>query len=623
MKNKTSYIVVHLRAAIFLTLSFLMLGCNDDFVSITPLSEVPEESVWTDEGLATAAVTGIYNGLGAGGFGEQMLASLSDEAIFTHTGRGINTVMESRANSNDTGWIDATHDWNIMYQYIRAANIAIEKLNEGTLENTELNDRLLGEALYLRAYYYHQLVRFYGGVPLLDLPLNLDSEFSIPRSTFEESINFIVAGCDAAFKLLDGKDLDSGRASAATALALKSRILLYAASDLHDIAIASSNSSVISGYSNPELIAYTSGNQQQRWEAARDAAKAAMDYAGTGYLFGLAAPVTPEEGEQNYSNIALSRNGGETDIIWERQYIQLSGPGRQVGLFNGPNGYHNWAGNTPLQNLVDAYSMNDGSEFSWDNEEEGDNPYANRDPRFYATILYDGADWKPRPADAADRDPANQIQTGKYEIVMDSKKVIHFGLDTREGPIEEWNGTRTGYYFKKFINPDADFVDQNNFQTIPWPFFRYTELVLNYVEALLQSGGDESVAKTWLNQIRFRAGMPAITASGQELMDVYRNERRIELAYEAHRYHDARRWMIAPSTIGAEAEIIEILGTLKPGATVSTYKYDTENYNYTYDPSVIDPGFENRLWLDKSYYTPIRIDELNANTALMQNPGYE
>lgn len=166
MKNKTSYIMVYIRATIFLTLSCLMLGCNDDFVSIDPLSEVAEESVWTDEGLATAAVTGVYNGLGDGGLGEQMLASLTDEAIFTHTGRGINTVMESRANSNDTGWIEAGHDWNVMYQYIRAANIAIEKLNAGTLENTELSNRLLGEALYLRAYYYHQLVRFYGGVPL-------------------------------------------------------------------------------------------------------------------------------------------------------------------------------------------------------------------------------------------------------------------------------------------------------------------------------------------------------------------------------------------------------------------------------------------------------------------------
>ncbi|WP_241077742.1 RagB/SusD family nutrient uptake outer membrane protein [Flavimarina sp. Hel_I_48] len=611
------------KVILFVPLLFLVLGCNDDFTNVTPLSEVSEESVWSDAGLASAAVTGIYNGLGAGGFGEQMMASLSDEAIFTHTGRGINTIMESRTNSNDVGWVDETHDWNFMYQYIRAANIAIEKMNEGTLENKELSDRLLGEALYLRAYYYHQLIRFYGGVALLDTPLALDSEFKIPRSSFEESVNFVVADCDAAFALLDGVSLDPGRTNAAAALALKSRILLYAASDLHDIEVASANSSVIAGYSNPELIAYTSGSQEERWNNARDAAKAAMDYVGTGYKFGLQAPVSAEEGEQNYSDIALSRNGGETDVIWERQYVQISGPGRQVGLFNGPNGYHNWAGNTPLQNLVDAYGMSDGSEFSWDDPEDSESPYLNRDPRFYATILYDGADWKPRPSDAAERDPANQIQTGKYEVILDSKVITHNGLDTREGPIENWNGTRTGYYFKKFINPDDDFVDQNEFQTIPWPFFRYTEMVLNYTEALLESGGDETEAKAWLNQIRFRAGMPAITSSGVDLMADYRNERLIELAYEAHRYHDARRWMIAPSTIGAKARIIEISGTLKPGASVATYKYDTSNYNYSYEPSEIDPGFENRLWLDKSYYTPIRNNELNANTALIQNPGYE
>ncbi|WP_026808684.1 RagB/SusD family nutrient uptake outer membrane protein [Arenibacter latericius] len=601
-----------------------LASCNDDFVNITPLSEVSEESVWTDEGLAAAAVTGVYNGLGAGGFDEQMLASLSDEAIFTHTGRGINTVNESRANSNDTGWINNTHEWSNMYRYIRAANIAIKNLNEGGLENTELRERLLGEALYLRAYYYHQLVRFYGGVPLSDEPFTLDSDFNIPRNTFEESVNFIVADCDAAFELLDGKNMESGRANAATALALKSRILVYAASDLYDNSTASANSSLIAGYSNPELIGYTSGSQQERWTRARNAAKAALDYSNAGYKLGLSAPVSLEEGEQNYLNISLARNGGEADIIWERQYVESTGPGRQIGLFNGPNGYHNWAGNTPIQNLIDAYAMSDGSEFDWDDPDHSSMPYENREPRFYASILYDGADWKPRPADAADRDPANQIQTGQYDIIgTDGNVTTHFGLDTRQGPIEDWNGTRTGYYFKKFIEPDPAFVDQTDFQTIPWPFFRQTELVLNYVEAVLEADGDEAEAKAWLDKIRFRVGLPAVTESGEDLKELYRNERRLELAFEEHRYHDARRWMIAPTTLGAPAGIIQITGTLKPGAQVTKYKYDPDNYNYSYVPGIVDPGFENRLWLDKSYFRPINNNELKSNTSLVQNPGYE
>lgn len=606
-----------------LTAVTAVVGCNDDFTNITPLSEVSETSVWSDPGLADAAVRGIYNGLGSGGMEEQMLASLSDEAIFTHTGRGINTVNESRSNSADTGWIDEAYDWNTMYDFLRDANIAIKNLNEGGLDDTDLRDRLLGEALFLRAYFYQQLARHYGGVALVDAPFELDSDFSIPRNTFEETINFIVADCDAAFALLDGKNLESGRADAATALALKARVLLYAASDLHDISVASQNSDLISGYSNPELLGYTSGSQQERWTAAKNAAKAVLDYSDAGYQFGLAEPVSLEEGEQNYTNIHLARDGGETDAIFNRQFVESEGPGRRVGLWNGPNGYHNWAGNTPLQNLVDDYGMSDGSEFDWDNPEHSNAPYQNREPRFYATILYDGADWKPRPSDAASRDPANQIQTGQYEIMEGGKKTTHFGLDTRQGPIEDWNGTRSGYYMKKFVNPDPDFVDQNDFQSIPWPFFRYTEMALNYVEAVMEADGDDAEARAWLNQIRFRVGLPAVTASGQELMQIYRNERRLELAYEDHRYHDARRWMIAPTTLGAPAGIIQITGTLRPGEDVTTYKYDPEKYSYTYVRGVIDPGFENRLWLDKSYFRPLRDNELQANTSLVQNPGYE
>ncbi|SDL98724.1 RagB/SusD family nutrient uptake outer membrane protein [Kriegella aquimaris] len=599
-----------------------IISCNDDFTNITPLSEVSGSSVWSDAGLAEAAVTGIYNGLGAGGLDEQMLASLTDEAVFTHTNRGINTINESRTNSADTGWVNNTWDWNNMYGYIRDANLAITNLAEGGVEDAELTNRLLGESHYLRAYYYQQLLRFYGGIPIIAEPLDLDSDYSIPRNTYAECVDFIVADCEKAFQLLDGREMDGGRANGAAALALKARVLLYAASDLHDFPTASANSSLIAGYSNPELIAYTSGDQQQRWVQARDAVKAALDYSNAGYKMGLTAPVSFEEAEQNYADIFLARNGGESDIIWERQYVENTGPGRRIGLFNGPNGYHNWAGNAPIQNLIDDYAMSDGSEFDWDNPAHAAAPYENREPRFYATILYDGADWKPRPSDVTDRDPANQIQTGEYDIIGASGVETHFGLDTRQSPVEDWNGTRTGYYMKKFVEPDPGFVDQTGFQTIPWPFFRETGLVLNYVETLLETG-DEAGAINWLNQIRFRIGLPAVTASGDELVEVYRNERRIELVYEEHRYHDVRRWMIAPEKFGAKARGIKINGSLKPGANVTTYKYDPASYDYTYVPFEVDPGFENRLWLDKTYYVPIRVAELNADTALIQNPGYE
>ena len=162
------------------------------------------------------------------------------------------------------------------------------------------------------------------------------------------------------------------------------------------------------------------------------------------------------------------------------------------GINNGPNGYHNWAGNTPIQLLVDDYEMMDGSKFDWNNAAEKADPYANRDPRFYATILYDGADWKPRPADVAGKDPVNQVQTGYYD---DGAGGTINGIDTRESAVENWNGSRTHYYTRKFIDPNPALADnQSNAQVIPWPFIRYTEMVLNYVEACIELG-EEAEAK--------------------------------------------------------------------------------------------------------------------------------
>ncbi len=613
----------------FISLTIIMAlgiatGCNDDFVSTKPLDQVSEADVWTDPGLSEAFVTEIYNGLAQGGFNEEMFASTTDEAVFTHPGRGVSTVTESRSSpENVINWGDPRLRWPSLYQRIRATNLALENLAEPQFDDPALADRLKGEAYFMRAFFYHQLVRLWGGVPLVDEAYQLDDpDFSIPRNTFEECVNFIVADCDMAAQLLRGKDLDNGRASEAAALALKARFLLYAARDLHDIPTASAKSSVIAGFSNPELLGYTSGDRTSRWQAAQAAAKDVLDLSGYGYKTDLAAPVSAEEGEQNYENMSLSKNGGEAELIFARYFIQEKNEdGRRVALDNGPNGYHNWAGNTPLQNLVDDYEMMDGSKFDWDNPDHAGAPYEDRDPRFYATILHDGSGWKPRTPDVAAKDPANEIQTGQYEIIQGGEVVNYFGLDTRQSSVEDWNGTRTGYYMHKFLNKDPSIVDQSIRQTIPWPELRYTEAMLNYAEASIELGQDDE-AKIWLNKIRYRAGMPAITETGDALRQRYRNERRIELVYEEHRYHDARCWMIAPETLGQTAKIILVEGTLKPGANVTLYKYDTNNYDYTYTVADLDPGFENRQWLDKMYFLPLERDEVNRNDKLVQNPGY-
>jgi hypothetical protein len=602
------------------TAMVLTTGCNDDFLDTQPLTAIPGDVVWTDAGLSEAFVTDLYTALGNGGFDEQMLASLTDEAVFTHPGRGINTITEARSNPADPGWINGTLAWGNMYARIRAANLAIENLQEPQFDNPDMVDRLKGEALFMRAYLYHQLLRYYGGVPLVDQSYALGEEdYTAPRNTFAETVEFIVKDADEAAQLLEGKSLAKGRASKAAALALKSRVLLYAASDLHDIPTASAKSAAIASYPNPELIGYVEGDQMARWQRAQAAAKDVLDLPGYGYELGLSGPVTPEEGTQNYVNVSLFRGGGEQDMIFGRYFIQSKNEGGgRVGLFNGPNGYRNWAGNTPLQDLVDDYEMMDGTEFSWDNPAHRAAPYENRDPRLEATILYDGADWKPR---FTTTDPANQIQTGQYEIIADGGKTTHFGLDTRQSSIEDWNGTRTGYYMRRFVDPNPNLVDMNMWQQVPWAFFRYTEAVLNYVEASIELGQDAE-AQQWLNKVRFRAGMPAVTEGGDALMERYRNERRVEMAYEEQRYHDVRRWMIAPQEFGTQPRIIDIKGTLKPGKSVTLYQYNPENYTYSYNPIELGEGVENRAWDDKMYYLPIHRDEMNRNEQLVQNPGY-
>ncbi|MCE7055987.1 RagB/SusD family nutrient uptake outer membrane protein [Algoriphagus sp. AGSA1] len=619
MKRNIKYLTIAFAA------SLTIASCNSDFLNTDPLGEVSESAVWTDPALAEAFVTGIYQGFGNGGFDEQMLASLTDEAIFTHPGRGITTVTEARVNSADLGWVNGTYSWGNMYSYIRRANIAIEELSEPQFSNEGgIADRLLGEAKFMRAYYYHQLARYFGGVPLVDRPYGLGEDtYEQPRATWEETVNFIIADLDEAATLLAGKSMGEGRASELAALALKSRVLLYAASDLHDGPTATANSPTLASYSDLDLVAYTGGNRNERWQKAQAAAKAVLDKT-SGNLYGLSEPVPHEEGIQNYINNSLSRNGGEQELILARYFINMKqeNGGRQ-GLYNGPNGYNNWAGNSPVQLLVDDYEMMDGTEFDWSNSAHASAPYENRDARFYASILYDGAQWKPRATANQPRDPLGQIQTGTYEVTTSSgAKETHFGLDTRNSPIEDWNGSYTGYYVRKFIDPDPAIVDQNTWQEVPWPIIRFTEVVLNYVEASLELG-QEDEARNWLNQIRFRVGQPAITDTGEALVARYRNERRIEMAYEEQRYHDARRWMIAEETLGRKADIINITGTLKPGQTLSTYRYDPEIYNYVYKVQPIDPGKENRTWLDKMYYVPIHRDEINRNANLIQNPGIE
>ena len=603
-------------------LGVTMMACNDEFLDTQPLDKVSGDAVWADAALAESFVTGVYNGLRDGILSQMNFDCQTDNALYSF---GKQDVNEANVSPSNVGTIPVMTEWSAMYSRIRAANIALANLAAPKFDNSNgIADRMRGEMYFMRAYFHNQLLRYHGGIPIIKTPYGLDApDFTLARNTYEECVNAIVSDLDSAAILLKGKTLAPGRATMGAAMALKSRVLLYAASDLYDIPTAKAKSTVIASASNPELLGYVSGDRTARWQRAKDAAKAVIDLNQYGYKLHLTAPVTPAEGKQNYINLYLSRNGGEADGIFLKYYVRasLDDWGSWYPRNNMPNGYHGWTSSEPTQQLVDGYEMMDGTKFSWSNPTQAAAPYENRDPRFYASILYDGAQWKPRTPDGAGIDPFGQIQMGEYEVGSSSAPSKFSGLDTRNSSIENWNGTWTGYAIRKFMDPDPTLVDQNIRQEVPSIQIRFTEVVFNYAEACMALG-QEAEAKEWINKVRFRVGMPAIIETGAALMARYQNERNIEMLFEEQRFYDVRRWMIAPTVLGKQAQIIVVEGKLKPGKTVTTYKYSKENYDYTYKVQDLGTGKENRRWEDKLYFMPINRDEINRNNKLIQNPGY-
>ncbi|MGN6246893.1 MAG: RagB/SusD family nutrient uptake outer membrane protein [Ginsengibacter sp.] len=584
-----------------------IISCKKD-LNISPVDQFSDASVWKDPSLIQTFVNNIYGGI-PHGFSNIMMSALDDEAMY-NADFGTSNVTKSLITPSDLSIFDANYwtgmrqrlmNWAIVYKYVRACNIFFSKIDGATFDNPSQKDRLKGEVHFLRAYLYFDLVEMYGGVPIITKAYGLSDTFNVARNSYADCITFISNECDSAASLLPLTATDLGRATKGAALALKARTLLYAASDF-----ANSDGSWAGSYPDKELIGYTGGDRTARWQAAKDAAKAVMDL-GIYSLYGDPNPATAEEASTNYANIFLLPQTSED--IFARYFstkVDENWDGYNPGLYNQPNGYHCWGSNTPTSQMVDSYEMNDGSSFDWNNPTEAADPYANRDPRFYASILYEGAQWRQRPADIAPSDPAGIIQVGTWQKWDGSQMVTVPGLDTRQSPFENWNGTYTGYYMRKFMDPKVD--AQNFKQTAPWRFIRYTEILLDYAEACLGLG-EEDEAKTYINMVRARSKMPPITETGAALVERYRNERKIELAFEDQRYFDIRRWMI-PEEGYTDVMAVQPVYKLNPDHTTAA------------TPTYTRVDVQGREWNPRFYFLPIALDEMNRNDKLVQNPLY-
>ena len=599
---------------ILAVLMLLLQACETDVLDKTAPDRYTDASLWSDVNLADAYLLSAYDGL-AMGYGPVMIPSITDDVRHEFTW-GPENYVQGRITPDNTQPFATEWDspempnWSTNFQTIQVINVFLQNIDrvpEAYAESEreavqERVDIMRGEALFLRAYTYDQLARMYGGVPILMEPNERGDDFlSITRATFEETVNFISNDYDAAAELLPGKEeMPMGRATKGAALALKSRLLLFAASDL-----------TADGTAANALVGYQSPDRTALWTAARDAAKAVMDL-GTYSLANFGAPDKAAVA-QNYYEFFKQKDLSHSEIIWGKMYLQSAGAVSQMNLWNGANGNNNWAGHNPTQGLVDTYQMEDGSSFfdhfklengfyvNISDKYQSENIYDNREPRFYGSILYDGAIWQPRFPNLAERDPIGIYDRRTRIITENGETNIIYGIDTRQGPVENWNGSFTGYIMRKLLDDEVIGKDANNENV--FIEIRYAEIILNYAEALIELGETEEAA-TYINMIRNRSGMPDFTGDTTEAL---RHERHLELTFEGLRWYDIRRWKVLEERL-TDAMGIDIVEVIENGSTVEV----------TWEQILA----EERQVFERMYWVPIPTDEMNKAPQLEQNPGY-
>ncbi len=637
-------------------LVLLFTASCTDVLDQKAVDAFPEYTVFEDIGLTKAYLGRCYDYIGVDnnmvlGLREDLLSGATDELLCIHRPGGY-PFVKGNMSPDELGhfgnWRFNWIEW-ALYANIKNVNVFLANVdNVPTASDDEAEDlkRYKAEAHFIRAFDYVNLMRSYGGVVLIDQPFELDQDFlNIKRSSIDETLAFIIADCDqaiAGLEVVGGPNYVQGRATKGAAAALKSRILSWSTGELMNGGYEPSN----------ELVSFQSGSRTDRLQAAKNAAKAIMDgtygdYALHGSTDDPPANLTEEDVmayAENYYSIFDQTGEWNSEAIWGIQYAQAQGNTTQQNKWWGPNGYHNWGNNGPNEPVVRKFEMADGSPFVWDKYNPGDknfriatagelaadpemNPYVGREPRFYASVFFDGAPWMQRPSDAAGIDPLNRIQTGyvlhtnanSYLGLNQSafnEKVDAFinagagnmtpGLDTRQGLIESWNGTKNGYYIKKYTDPNivGQFFDNTN----AWIELRYAEVLLDYAEACIELGGpDLQAGIDALNMIRNRAGLPdRVTSDQNQAREWYRHERLIEFFGEGDRWYMIRKWMIAD-------DVIEDVSPMK------IYHFDDGTHIWNYDQSAIVDG---RAWKDANYWLPISRTEINKAPQLQQNPNY-
>ena len=511
-------------------------------------------SIW---GFGRAIYTPI--GYGFGMIDSNIFATASDEAQQTSAQSNVIYFNKGMLNENINPLFTYYRNY---YEGIRAANFFLDYVGDGKGEALLAQNRNLvtdavnyerdlqslawfkAEAHVAKAYYYSELAKMYGGVPIVEA--FKDEGEMVVRSSYDSVVNYIINEIDTykdslAVNWKDFADRE-GRFTLGVALAIKARTLLYAASPLH----------------NPE-------NDVTKWEAAAAAANELITHPDLEY--GL------DDSYGTYFIGANPLNSNETIYAVRRsQSNNLEKSNYPIATQGGKSGA------TPTHNLVAAYE--------YIGAPDPENPYANRDPRLAASIVTNGSTWNGRLIDQS---------AGAKDDMANA------------------NASKTGYYLKKFLTDNLN-LTQGQVAQHNWVAYRWAEVLLNYAEAMNEAYGPDEVpagytmsARQALQQVRDRASakLPKVIAADKDsFREVVKHERRVELAFEDHRYWDLLRWKDAMDVLN------------KPILGVSVTKKG-EGWSY----EVVEVA--TRTFYEKNYYLPFLRSEIeNSNNTLEQNPNY-
>ncbi len=582
----------------------LLLGISSckksgGFLAQTSTTDLTQTTVFTDSARTAGFLANIYANVGFSASASRFVYDPLGKAVIcggldaacdeSEPSHAFSTTASAFATGTINAGIVDDGPYKTCYSNIRAVNQFIKNLPSSPIKASN-KALMVAEARFLRAWYYAILVKHYAGVPLVgDSLFTYQTPINVKRSTYADCVTYITSECDAAAQVLPAVQTgaDYGRASKGACLALKARVLLYAASPLFN---GSTLATEAGGTTDPALVGYPTADLN-RWKLAKDAAAAVIDL--NSYSLNTVPPANVDASVPGAGFQGLFPQRENTEYIFE--LMRPPGNTDLENLFLPPS-RAGQDGAFPYQGMVDAFPMSNGKLITDPTSGyDPNNPYANRDPRLNNSIIHDQTIMLVRLGNGTvdGAGPVN-IFIGSYNGVSTGQDAVH-------------QGTVTGYYNNKMLDPNAIAHTLQFSTSRVIPLMRYAEVLLNYAEADNELEGPTANVYAFMNGIRQRAGLnPYQLPTGltkEEMRKYIQNERRIELAYEEHRFWDVRRWKIAAQTDNIQAQGMEVKRT---ATTVAFNKFNVTKHNFR--PAMY-------LW-------PFPLSETGKSPLLIQNPGY-